>query len=103
MIDAEHPHQKNVVWRILQNKNTLIGHCVGAGKTNAMTAACMELNRLGLAKKPMIAVPNHLVEQWGAAFLQLYPQANVFVAGKDFFPTGKREKTKGRITSNREE
>src|SRR6266705_6770960 len=86
------PHQKNGVWRILQKKNTLLGHCVGAGKTNAMAAACMELKRLGLAKKPMIAVPNHLVEQLGADFLALYPQANIFIAGKDFFTAGNREK-----------
>ncbi len=93
------PHQKNAVWRMLQNKNTLIGHCVGAGKTAEMTAACMELKRLGLAKKPMIVVPNHLVEQWGAAFLSLYPQANLFIAGKDFFTTGNREKAMARIAT----
>ena len=93
------PHQKNVVWRILQNKHTLIGHVVGAGKTNAMAAACMELKRLHLAAKPMIAVPNHLVDQWGAAFLALYPQANIFVAGKDFFSSGNREKAMARIAS----
>jgi N12 class adenine-specific DNA methylase len=93
------PHQKNAVWRILQNKNTLIGHCVGAGKTNAMAAGCMELKRLHLASKPMIAVPNHLVEQWGAAYLALYPQANIFVAGKGFFTTGNREKAMARIAT----
>jgi N12 class adenine-specific DNA methylase len=93
------PHQKNAVWRILQNKNVLIGHKVGAGKTAAMTAACMELRRLGLAKKPMIVVPNHLVEQWGAAFLQLYPQANIFVAGKEHFAAGNREKAMARIAT----
>jgi N12 class adenine-specific DNA methylase len=93
------PHQKNAVWRMLQNKNALIGHCVGAGKTNEITAACMELKRMGLAKKPMIVVPNHLVEQWGAAFLALYPNANIFVAGKDFFTKGKREKAMARIAS----
>src|SRR3989440_1129991 len=93
------PHQKNAVWRILQNKNTLIGHCVGAGKTNEMAAACMELKRLHLASKPMIAVPNHLVEQWGAAFLALYPQATIFVAGKDFFTKGNREKAMARIAT----
>src|SRR5438477_5873790 len=64
-----------------------------------MAAACMELKRLGLASKPMIAVPNHLVEQWGAAFLALYPQANIFVAGKDFFSTGNREKAMARIAT----
>jgi len=93
------PHQKSAVWRILQTKNTLIGHVVGAGKTNVLTAACMELKRLGLAKKPMIVVPNHLVEQWGAAFLALYPQSNIFVAGKEHFQSGKREQAMARIAT----
>jgi N12 class adenine-specific DNA methylase len=92
-------HQKNAVWRVLQNRNTLLGHCVGAGKTYEIAASCMELKRLQLASKPMIVVPNHLVEQWGAAFLALYPQANIFVAGKDFFTTGNREKAMARIAA----
>src|ERR1700722_19226701 len=93
------PHQKNAVWRILQNNNTLLAHCVGAGKTFEMSAACMELRRLGLATKPMIVVPNHLVEQWGSSFLQLYPQANIYVAGKDNFTTGNRQKAMARIAT----
>ena len=76
------PHQKNGVWRILQNDNTALGHVVGGGKTLAITVACMELKRLGLSTKPIIPVPGHLVDQWGAAFLQAYPQANIFVAGR---------------------
>jgi N12 class adenine-specific DNA methylase len=64
-----------------------------------MVAAAMELRRMGLAKKPMIVVPNHLVEQWGAAFLQLYPQANIFVAGKDCFAGGNRQKAMSRIAT----
>lgn len=93
------PHQKNAVWRILQNKNTLLAHCVGAGKTNVMTASCMELKRLSLAFKPMIVVPNHLVEQIGSDFLKLYPQANIFVAGKEHFTAGNREKAMARIAT----
>ena len=73
------------MWRMLQSDSTLLAHCVGAGKTWEITAAAMEMRSLGLATKPMIVVPNHLVEQWGAAFLMLYPQANIFVAGKDCF------------------
>ncbi|HEX3747665.1 MAG TPA: DEAD/DEAH box helicase family protein [Bryobacteraceae bacterium] len=92
-------HQKDAVWRILQNDNTLLAHCVGAGKTAIMAAATMELKRLGLAHKPMIVVPNHLVEQWGAAFLALYPQANIFVAGKDAFAGGNRQKAMARIAT----
>ena len=92
-------HQKDAVWRILQNDNTLLAHCVGAGKTAVMTAAAMEMKRLGLANKPMIVVPNHLVEQWGAAFLALYPNAHIFVAGKDAFTAGNRQKAMARIAT----
>ncbi|HTV28258.1 MAG TPA: DEAD/DEAH box helicase family protein, partial [Xanthobacteraceae bacterium] len=92
-------HQKDAVWRILQNDNTLLAHVVGAGKTAVMTAAAMEMKRLGLAQKPMIVVPNHLVEQWGAAFLALYPNAHIFVAGKDAFAAGNRQKAMSRIAT----
>ena len=60
-----------------------------------MTAAAMELRRLDPAKKPMFVVPNHLVDQWGAEFLKLYPQARIFVAGNDHFETGKRQPAMG--------
>ncbi len=92
-------HQKDAVWRILQNDNTLLAHCVGAGKTAVMTTAAMELKRLGLAQKPMIVVPNHLVEQWGAAFMALYPQAHIFVAGKEAFSAANRQKAMSRIAT----
>lgn len=93
------PHQKNAVWRILQGGSPLLAHVVGAGKTWTMTAAAMELRRLDLAKKPMFVVPNHLVDQWGAEFLKLYPQARLFVAGKDNFETGKRQEAMARIAT----
>ena len=69
------------------------------GKTWTMTAAAMELRRLDLAKKPMFVVPNHLVDQWGAEFLKLYPQARLFVAGKDHFETGNRQQAMARIAT----
>lgn len=92
-------HQKNAVWRILQGGSPLLAHVVGAGKTWTMTAAAMELRRLDLAKKPMFVVPNHLVDQWGAEFLKLYPQARLFVAGKEQFETGKRQQAMARIAT----
>lgn len=93
------PHQKNAVWRQIQDKATLLAHVVGAGKTFEMAAAAMELRRLGLARKPMFVVPNHLVEQWGAEFLRLYPSANVLAAGKEHFQTGKRQQIMSRIAT----
>lgn len=78
-------HQRDAVARILYGGNSLLAHCVGAGKTWTMAASAMELRRLGLANKPMFVVPNSLTEQWGAEFQQLYPGANVLVATeKDF-------------------
>ncbi|HEX3681732.1 MAG TPA: DEAD/DEAH box helicase family protein [Bryobacteraceae bacterium] len=93
------PHQKNAVWRILQTGSTLLAHVVGAGKTWTMAAAAMELRRLGLAKKAMFIVPNHLVDQWGTEFLRLYPQARLFIAGKEHFCTGNRQRAMARIAT----
>jgi len=76
-------HQKDAIWRIVVNGNTLLAHCVGAGKTLVMCAAAMELRRLGKAVKPLHVVPNHCLEQYCAEFLRLYPQAKVLMASKD--------------------
>ena len=72
-------HQKNVVWRIMQKANTLIAHCVGAGKTFEMQTAGMEMRRLGIANKPLYCVPNNVVEQFARDFYKLYPNAKLLV------------------------
>ena len=86
------PHQLNAVARMLySNRNTLLAHVVGAGKTYEMITAIMESKRLGLCKKAMIIVPNHLTEQWGEDFVTLYPGANILVASeKDFTPQNRK-------------
>ena len=93
------PHQKNAVAHILYGNNTLLAHCVGAGKTFQMIAAGMESRRLGLAQKNLYVVPNHLTEQWGADFLRLYPNANVLVATKKDFEPANRKKFCSRIAT----
>lgn len=80
------PHQKNVVWRMLQGMNTLIAHCVGAGKTFEMQAGGMEMRRLGIAKKPMYCLPNNVVEQFAREFRQLYPNAKLLVLKTEDLP-----------------
>lgn len=92
-------HQKDAIARILYGYNALLAHVVGAGKTFEMVAACMELKRLGLSHKAMFIVPNHLIEQWGAEFLQLYPSANILVARKQDFEKSKRKKFCSRIAT----
>ena len=93
------PHQKNAVAHILYGNNTLLAHCVGAGKTFQMIAAGMESRRLGLAQKNLYVVPNHLTEQWGSDFLRLYPGANVLVATKKDFEPANRKKFCSRIAT----
>ena len=93
------PHQVNAIARILHGGNTLLGHVVGAGKTYEMAAAAMESKRLGLCNKSMLAVPNHLTEQWAAEFLQLYPSANILVATRKDFEKRNRRKFCGRIAT----
>ena len=94
------PHQKNAIARILYSKdNSLLAHCVGAGKTFEMIAGCMELRRLGIAKKPLIVVPNHLVEDWGKEFYKLYPSARILVATKKDFQKDRRQRLVSRIAT----
>ena len=94
-----HRHQKAGVWRILQTPNTLLAHVVGAGKTYTMVAAAMELKRLGLARKPMFAVPNHMLGQFSTELLTLYPGANILVAGKKDFESQNRKTLFSRIAT----
>ena len=93
------PHQKNAVAHILYGNNTLLAHCVGAGKTFQMIAAGIESIRLGLSQKNLYVVPNHLTEQWGSDFLRLYPGANVLVATKKDFEPANRKKFCSRIAT----
>ena len=93
------PHQANAIARVLYGGNTLLAHVVGAGKTFEMTAAAMELKRLGLCHKSLFVVPNHLTEQWASEFLQLYPSANILVATKKDFEKQNRRRFCSRIAT----
>ncbi len=92
-------HQTDAVARIMYGGNTLLGHVVGAGKTFTMVAAAQEMKRLGLCNKSMFVVPNHLIEQWAAEYLQLYPSANILVATKKDFEKKNRKKFCARIAT----
>ena len=67
-------HQADVTWRCMTGGNTLIAHSVGAGKTGAMAMSAMKMKQTGLIKKPMIVVPNHMLEQFSREFMQIYPE-----------------------------
>ncbi|MBP7341370.1 MAG: DEAD/DEAH box helicase family protein [Syntrophaceae bacterium] len=86
------PHQKNAIWRIIQDGNTYIAHAVGAGKTYEMVAAGMEMKRLSLISKPLYVVPNHMLQQFANEFQELYPLAHVMVADEQNFHTTNRRR-----------
>src|SRR4029077_11885512 len=93
------PHQKDAVWRCMSSGNTLLAHCVGAGKTFTMATAGMKLKQAGLRKKPIYVVPNHLLEQFAREFMQLYPNARLLVAAKEDLTRDPRKMLTAKIAS----
>lgn len=92
-------HQKNAVWRGIHERLMLLDHVVGAGKTFTAIARAMERRRMGLSRKPMVVVPNHLVQQWTADIYRLYPSAKVLAAGPNQFDSKGRRKLFARIAT----
>ncbi len=93
------PHQVDAVWRCMTGGNTLLAHCVGAGKTYEMAAAGMKMKQAGLTKKPMFVVPNHMLEQFGREFMHLYPNARLLVASKEDFTRERRKYLTAKIAT----
>ena len=94
-----HPHQSAAVWRGMSSGNTLLAQAVGAGKTFTMAATGMKMKQLGLVQKPMYVVPNHLLEQFGREFMQLYPNARLLIAGKEDLTRQRRKHLTAKIAS----
>lgn len=92
-------HQKNAIWRGIIEDAVLYDHVVGAGKTYTAIARIMERRRMGMSRKPMVVVPNHLIEQWASDVTKLYPGAKVLAAGKADFERKNRRKLFARIAS----
>ncbi len=87
------PHQNNAVHRIITSPgSTLLHHVVGSGKTYTMVASIMKMRQLGICKKAMVAVPNHLVQQWAGEWRKLYPNAKILVATKEDLEKDNRQR-----------
>ena len=98
-IIAMRRHQKNAIWRGVFERNLLLDHAVGAGKTFTAIAIAMERRRMGLSKKPLIVVPNHMVEQFTADAYRLYPGAKILAAGKKDFERSRRRRLFAKIAT----
>ncbi|MEG9551829.1 DEAD/DEAH box helicase family protein [Streptomyces baarnensis] len=71
------PHQNAAIRRILSEPTALLAHVVGAGKTATMVGGIMELRRTGLARKPAMVIPNHMLRQITREFREVYPNAKL--------------------------
>jgi N12 class adenine-specific DNA methylase/CRP-like cAMP-binding protein len=95
----ERGYQRQAVRRAIVSGNTLLAHAVGAGKTLTVAASVMELRRLGLARKPMIVAPNHMILQWAREFQEIYPGAKLLIGYKEELATAKRKEFLARIAT----
>ncbi len=86
------PHQNNAIMRGKLGGNTLLAHCVGAGKSFEMVAITMEKKRLGLISKACVVVPKHLTLQMASEWIRLYPNAKLLVARPEDFTKDNRKK-----------
>ncbi len=94
-----HQHQRDAVARVLTDGRALLAHAVGAGKTATMAMAAMEMRRLGLARKPALVVPNHMLEQFAREWLQLYPTAKLLIADREKLSKAHRTEFVARATT----
>ena len=92
-------NQKNAIWRGISSRSILLDHVVGAGKSYALIARMMERRRMGLSRKPLAVVPNHLVGQWTQDFLRLYPGAKILAASANQFDRANRRKLFAKIAT----
>ena len=94
-----HPHQRDAIWRVIQDGTALLAHEVGFGKSAVMAASGMELRRLGMAKKNIYVVPKATHEQFRRQFQELYPHAKVLFPGDDDFKTENRPEFMSRVAT----
>ncbi len=87
-----YPHQKNAVAQIIADKDVLLHHAVGSGKTWDIIIGIHELYRMGQSMKNLVVTPNNVLQDFEKAHRILYPRDRIFVVyPKDFTPTKRRE------------
>ena len=95
-----YPHQKNAIVRSLLEGRALYDHVVGAGKTRVMVGTLLEGKQIGLWKKPIVVVPNHLIAQWGKEIAEDYPGSNICLATVDSMASKNRKEFLSQVMTN---
>jgi len=71
------PAQAEAIQDAVRNRRLGLYHVVGAGKTLTMASAAMEWRRLGIANKPLVVAPAHLVAQITSEWQRAFPGAKL--------------------------
>jgi N12 class adenine-specific DNA methylase len=94
------PQQGQAIARMVYGGDTLLAHPVGAGKTAEMIVGAMELRRLGTIHRPCFVVPNHMLGQFSADIVALYPGAEVLAINKDQLTARHRTELAARVQTH---
>ena len=94
-----HPHQRDAIYRVVNDGTTLLAHEVGFGKSATMIAAAKERKRLGLATKAVFVVPKATHEQFVGQWMEIYPGAKLLAPDQSEFKSGNREQFLSRIAT----
>lgn len=94
------PHQKDAIWRIINQRGGIIDHIVGAGKSLVMMSSVMEMRRMGIAKKPMIIALKATTAQIAKEFREAFPSARVLAPSEKDFSMANRKKFLAQIAVN---
>ena len=86
-------HQLRAIYRAICSGFLLADIPVGGGKSLVLSGIAEEWLRLGISKRILIAMPNHLVQQFGSEYLRLFPQAKVLCLSPSELNAQKREET----------
>ena len=90
-------HQRNAVARIVLDKNVLLNHAVGSGKTYEIIIGVHERKRMGLSPKNLVVVPNNMLDTFADAHRLLYPDDLFLVISPGDFTPSKRSEALERL------
>ncbi|MFI9206468.1 hypothetical protein [Streptomyces sp. NPDC053048] len=93
-------HQLAAAARMAHERCLVLAHEVGAGKTATMTIGMMAMRNTGQINKPMVTVPNYLVEQWESTVRGLFPTARILALTSADLEDGKRDRMLEYIRAN---
>ncbi|MDX2840495.1 hypothetical protein PV377_16255, partial [Streptomyces ipomoeae] len=93
-------HQLAAAARMAHERCLVLSHVVGAGKTAALAIGMMAMKNTGQINKPLVAVPNYLVEQWEGEVRRLFPAARILTLTSADLADGKRDRMLQYVRAN---